>query len=338
MTDALGDCLQNHRRNPFKYGVLCTKLMSRPSFFLLLYESEPRILRGFVLENVVEFATRSLSPQESRVVLALAEQGRREIARPEIVQLLGVSDKAADHVIHSLRRKGWLERASWGRYLLIPPDQGPEALGESNLLALASRIAEPYYIGYGTAAAHYGLTTQHRNVIWLVTPVHLRDRRVGEAEVRIVNPVPHKFFGFGPVDVLGYKTVLSDREKTVIDCVDRPDLAGGVGEAAYILATASRRFDWGKAAEYLERIGSAPLVRRFGWLADHTGAYIPAGERDRLLRLAGHSRKAFLGPKEEVKDAIGYDETWRLFVNITREELHGSSGLGRWQRAIKKET
>jgi len=291
-----------------------------------------------VLENVVEFATRSLSPQESRVVLALAEQGRREIARPEIVQLLGVSDKAADHVIHSLRRKGWLERASWGRYLLIPPDQGPEALGESNLLALASRIAEPYYIGYGTAAAHYGLTTQHRNVIWLVTPVHLRDRRVGEAEVRIVNPVPHKFFGFGPVDVLGYKTVLSDREKTVIDCVDRPDLAGGVGEAAYILATASRRFDWGKAAEYLERIGSAPLVRRFGWLADHTGAYIPAGERDRLLRLAGHSRKAFLGPKEEVKDAIGYDETWRLFVNITREELHGSSGLGRWQRAIKKET
>jgi len=25
----------------------------------------------------------------------------------------------------------------------------------------------------------------------------------------------------------------------------------------------------------------------------------------------------------------GYDETWRLFVNVTREELHGSAGLGR---------
>ncbi len=284
----------------------------------------------------MEFVTRSLSPQESRVVLALAEQGRREIARPEIVQLLGVSPKAADHVINSLRRKGWLERASWGKYLLIPPDQGPEALGESNLLALASRIIEPYYIGYGTAATHYGLTTQHRNVIWLVTPVHLRDRRVGDAEVRIVNPVPHKFFGFGPVDVLGYKVIISDREKTVLDCIDRPELAGGAGEAAYILATASRRFDWAKAVEYLERIGSAPLVRRFGWLADHAGVNIPAGERERLLRLAGHSRKAFLGPKGEVKGAIGYDETWRLFVNVTREELHGSAGLGR-RRTVKKE-
>src|SRR5450759_5181274 len=151
----------------------------------------------------MEFVTRSLSPQESRVVLALAEQGRREIARPEIVQLLGVSPKAADHVINSLRRKGWLERASWGKYLLIPPEQGPDALGDSNLLALASHIVTPYYIGYGTAAAHYGLTTQHRNVIILVTPVHLRERQVGESHVRIVNPAPKKFFGFESVDVLG---------------------------------------------------------------------------------------------------------------------------------------
>ena len=67
----------------------------------------------------MKFIIRSLSPQESRIVLTLAEQGRREIARPEIVQLLMVSPKAADHVIHSLRRKGWLERASWGKYLLI---------------------------------------------------------------------------------------------------------------------------------------------------------------------------------------------------------------------------
>jgi predicted transcriptional regulator of viral defense system len=99
-----------------------------------------------------------------------------------------------------LRRKGWLERASWGKYLLIPADQGPEALGNSNLLAQASLIVDPYYIGYGTA----GLTTQHRNVILLVTPVHVRARRVGDAQVRIVNPSANKFFGFEPIDVLGY--------------------------------------------------------------------------------------------------------------------------------------
>ena len=116
------------------------------------------------------FVARSLSPQESRVVLTLAEHGEKEVERQEIIDMLGVSPQAADHVIRGLRRKGWLERASWGRYLLIPPEMGPDALGESNVLALASRIARPYYFGYGTAASHYGFTTQHRHVVRLVTP------------------------------------------------------------------------------------------------------------------------------------------------------------------------
>jgi predicted transcriptional regulator of viral defense system len=279
------------------------------------------------------FRDRSLSRQESRVVLALSERGQRGSTRTEIVELLGGTPKAADHVIESLRQKGWLERATWGRYLLIPAERGPDILGDHNLLALASRIADPYYIGFSTAAAHYGLTTQHRNVIFVVTPLRLRERDVGESKVRIVNQAESKFFGFEPVDVLGYAVMISDREKTAIDCVDRPTLAGGAGESATILANASRRFNRIKAVEYLEKIGVGVLVRRFGWLMDHVGADVPAEIRDRLLKLAAHSRKTWFGPDPArsgvAQGAIGYDETWRLFVNVTREELHGSAGLGR---------
>lgn len=287
----------------------------------------------------MELATRSLSLQESRVVLALTERGQRETTREEIVELLGGSPKVADHVIESLRRKGWLERATWGEYLVIPPEQGPDALGNSNLLALASRIANPYYIGFGTAAAHYGLTTQHRKVIFVVTPVRLRAREVGESRVRIVNLSANKFFGFESIDVLGYKVMISDREKTAIDCIDRPALAGGVGEAATILATASRRFDWTKAVDYLEKIGSGALARRFGWLADYVKADVPPAVRGRVLTLAARSRKTWLGPDptHAVQGAVGYDETWRLFVNVKREELHGSAGLGR-RNAVKKDS
>jgi predicted transcriptional regulator of viral defense system len=288
----------------------------------------------------MNFTTRSLSPQESRVILALTEGGRREATRAEIIRLLGVSRKAADHVIESLRHKGWLERAAWGRYLLVPPEQGPDALGDSNLLALASRIADVYYIGFGTAAAHYGLTTQHRNVILLVTPARLRKRTVGDSRVRIVNQAASKFFGFEPVDVLGYKVMMSDREKTAIDCVDHPELAGGVGEAATILATASRRFDWIKAADHLGRIGSGALVRRFGWLADHVKADLPPDVRARLHALAAPSRKTWLGSdpaRVRADDPIGFDEAWRVFVNVPAKELQDSAGLGS-RKTIKKDS
>jgi predicted transcriptional regulator of viral defense system len=287
------------------------------------------------------FTTRSLSPQESRVILALTESGRRETTRSDIVRLLGGTTKAADHVIESLRLKGWLERATWGRYLLVPPEQGPDALGESNLLALASRIADPYYIGFGTAAAQYGLTTQHRNVIFVVTQLRrLRQRTVGDARIRIVNQADSKFFGFEPVDVLGYNVMLSDREKTAIDCIDHPELAGGIGEAAVILATATRRFDWNKAAGYLERIGSGALVRRFGWLADHVQGDLPPDVRARLQAAAAASRRTWLGSDparaRAVADAIGFDETWRVFVNVTAKDLHESAGLGK-RKTIKKD-
>jgi hypothetical protein len=69
---------------------------------------------------------RSLSPQESRVVLALSERGLKGVAREDIIKLLGANSKAVDNIMESLRRKGWLERASWGKYLLIPAEQGRE--------------------------------------------------------------------------------------------------------------------------------------------------------------------------------------------------------------------
>ena len=269
------------------------------------------------------------------MVLALAEQGKREVTRAEIVSLLGTSPEAADHIIRSLRRKGWLERASWGAYLLVPPDQGPEALGESNVMALASRIADPYYIGFGTAASHYGLTTQHRRVIYLVTPKHIRPQRIHDTEVRVIHLGQRRFFGFSPVDVLSYPVMMSDREKTVLDCIDRPSLAGGTGEAAQIFATASRRFDWSKAETYLGRIGSVSLVRRFGWLADHIGAEMPDGLRERLHRIADRPGVSFFGPRKTSNEAIGYDPEWRLSANVAPSVLSESAGLGRTRAAEK---
>jgi predicted transcriptional regulator of viral defense system len=283
--------------------------------------------------------TRSLSSQESRVVLALTEHRRREATRKEIVRVLGGSAKAADHVIQSLRRKGWLERATWGKYLLVPPDQGPDAIGDSNLLALASRIVDRYYIGFGTAAAHYGLTTQHRNTIFLVTPVRLRARNIGSSRVRPIVQAPSKFFGFEPVDVLGYKVMMSDREKTAIDCIDHPDLAGGVGEVAAIVATASRRLDWNKASDYLARIESGALVRRFGWLLDYVKADVPTDVRTRLFQLAGRSRKTWFGSDparaRAVTGAIGFDQTWRVFVNVSAADLQGSAGIAKRKTITK---
>jgi predicted transcriptional regulator of viral defense system len=223
-------------------------------------------------------------------------------------------------------RDGSREQAGAG-YLLIPPDQGPNALGESNLLALASRITDPYYVGWPT--------TQHRRLIYLVTPNHVRGTRVQDTPVRVVNLGPKRFFGFKLVDVSGYHVMMSDREKTVLDCIDRPALAGGTGETAQIFATAVRRFDWQHALEYLSRIHSASLARRVGFLTDHVKAELPANVSEQLLNAADRPGVSFFGPRKSSSNVIGYQGKWRLTVNVPAAALSESAGMGK-QRTMKR--
>ena len=112
--------------------------------------TKPPISGGFVTENDVTFATHSLSPQETRVVLALASAGRRETTREEIVELLGAGPKAADHAIESLRRKGWLEWAAGGSISSYagraragrPPRQQPPCSRQTHRNPLLHRLRQ----------------------------------------------------------------------------------------------------------------------------------------------------------------------------------------------------
>jgi predicted transcriptional regulator of viral defense system len=132
--------------------------------------------------------------------------------------------------------------------------------------------------------------------------------------------------------------MMSDIEKTAIDCIDRPDLSGGVGQAATILKAASWRCNWHKTIDYLERIGSKPLIQRYGWLADHVGAEIPAEARARLLRLVRKSRRTFFGSAKPRADAIGYNKIWRVAVNVSEAELHGSAEPTPPARTIERDS
>ena len=73
--------------------------------------------------------------------------------------------------------------------------------------------------------------TQHRNVILLVTPMRLRIREVGESRVQIVNQATSKFFGFEPVDVLGYNVMISEPPAAGLTGLRRPTISNGHAQA-----------------------------------------------------------------------------------------------------------
>jgi len=265
--------------------------------------------------------SRTLSPLESKVILPLEWLEQPIISRPEIVDVLDGSTQRADRVIRSLLAKNWLERLSNGRYLLIPANRGPEAIRDSNMLAIGRYFVEPYYFAYATAAAHYRFTSQSRTTVWIAATKQIPDRTVRDTCFRFIGLVSRKFFGYAATKVFNEGVDMSDREKTVIDCVDRPDLAGGIGEVTRIVARAARELNWDTFSKYAVQFDSITMVQRFGYLARRASVGVPSDCLRQLRSLLRKNSRSFLASTRRWGKTGHYDPEWQVIVNVPDREI-----------------
>jgi predicted transcriptional regulator of viral defense system len=263
---------------------------------------------------------RTLGPNEAKVVLTLREQEREIVTATEIIGILG-SEPTARTVIRNLVRKGWLTRLVGGRYMFLPPEHGPENLGENNVLALAAAVVEPSYVGWWAAASFHGFTTQKPMSIAVATLRQVQARTIEGAEIRFVKLTDRKFFGFTDYMIYGRKVAVSTPAKTVIDCVDRQDLAGGPAEVARIVYGAASEVDGGELADAALQTGSTALLQRLGFLLDLVGGSVPAEVLERLRTALPRSARSSFGGAERRGGDIGYVNRWGLFVNAARADL-----------------
>lgn len=263
---------------------------------------------------------RTLGPREAQLVLTLSEQGRHMVTAAEAIKLLG-SKGSARNVIQGLVQKGWLTRLVGGRYLFLPPERGPENLGENNALALASAVVEPSYVSWWAAAAFHGLSTQKPSTIAVAV---LRQRPAREIEgtaIRFVKVARRKFYGSQDFEVFGRTVRLSTVAKTIVDCVDRPDLCGGPSELARIVFGGASQVAPTTLVEDALRMQSTALIQRLGFLTDLIHWKLGDELRARLRAAIPASARSHFGRADRRDGDIGYVHEWGIFVHASRRDL-----------------
>ncbi|WP_158933186.1 type IV toxin-antitoxin system AbiEi family antitoxin domain-containing protein [Acidisphaera sp. S103] len=259
----------------------------------------------------------------AKLILTLTERGQDEVTREEAAEILGSTPSNIRNLLSHLTAKGWLERLGDGRYLVVPPAYGAEPTGDYNVLALASASVPKGYVGWWNAASLHGFTTQVPNAVTMATLRRHRPRVLAGSEVRYVPVSPEKFFGFEKRQVLGRSVTVSDKEKTVADCVDRPDLCGGPSEVCRIVWGASFDIDWERLVDYVSRIGSISLIQRLGFVCDLVEATVPPPIRDKLRETVKAGYRSHFGPREKVEGVIGFVPDWGISVSLTKQQLLG---------------
>lgn len=264
---------------------------------------------------------RTLSRNESKVVLALEWQGRRPVTLAEIRQALGASAGYARFVAHRLVQKGWLERLRPGVYQFVPASRGPEGVADSNPLSVGAALGSPYFYSFGTACTHHSLTTQVFADIYVACLGRRRPLALRGMRYVFVAMAESRFFGFEPVDVFGQSVQIATRERALLDAIDRPQYAGGIGEVAQIAARAVALVAWRPLVEMAARWSDSALVQRLGYLCELQSGPLAPTVRGRLMGLIRPGSKIMLGPRRRWGTSGKLALPWNVVENVPRRVL-----------------
>ena len=265
---------------------------------------------------------RSLSKTEARVILSLEAEGLELVTLEGIRKRASVSPGFARKLAHDLVQRGWLQRVRRGTYLLNPSQHGPDALPDSDPLRIGSRLVEPYYFGFATAAELEGIFPQASRVYYIVTTIRWVPGSNRTDRFRVVRVMPARFFGVRTLRRRGVKLKVSDRERTLLDVLNRPELSGGMAGVAQIFALAKPQLNWSRFGSYLDRFGNRSLGLRAGFLAEHIRPALAPPDSWVQDRLPDHDEPyGPLGPPKIHGRRGKLDPRWHVIRNVSDAAL-----------------
>ncbi len=261
----------------------------------------------------------ALSSTASTALSELASEGKRVFSLGDFASAMGWPRVRASKLLHELQRSGWVTRLAQGTYLIVPLEAGPEAAWSEDSLVVAGHLAGSAAVAYWSACHYWNWTEQAPRTVFVQTMHRIRHgaRSVLGVRYRFVRVQPGKFFGTVKRNVGDGVIIITDREKTLVDALDRPDLCGGIAQVAAMLPAAGRSVDWNKLDEYLKRLGSGAIYKRLGFMVEHVGRKLRVPDRAGRIKAwqvrltGGH---ASLEPHRPAKGPVS--RRWRLRVNV----------------------
>lgn len=250
-------------------------------------------------------------------MLSLEAEGSEDLTLEDLRRRAVVSSGFARKIAHDLVKKGWLQRVGRGRYLLNPSRHGPDAIPDTDPLRLGSRIVSPYYFGFATAAELLGLLPQASRLYYIVTPKRGSASWTHAAQFRRITMVSGRFFGFERIERRGESIRISNPERTVLDCLSRPEFSGGLGGVVKVIESAARTLNWSRLDRYLRRLGSRSLTLRLGYLMESFGGIAPPPARwvDQTRARPDEPYVPLGAPQEFGRRGV-HDPRWHLILNV----------------------
>jgi len=262
---------------------------------------------------------RTLGDIGSNLLTELTRQGKRLFTFDDAAKVYGNSSGGLYDLLSTLVKRRWLQRVEKGKYLILPFEAGREGEWTEHEFIIASYLIKPYYIGFRSALNYYGYTEQVSRTVFIAsTRRKLKSTlEISGVSYRFVYVSDRKFFGASEVTLDGYRVDISEREKTIVDCLDRLEYCGGVVEVAKALWYGRDEFDFVKMVEYARKNKNRAAIQRLGYLMETLGS----GTNEARALLRGSISSSYASLDTLATPEGRYIERWKVLVNIRENEL-----------------
>jgi predicted transcriptional regulator of viral defense system len=214
-------------------------------------------------------------------------------------------------LLSRLEKQERIERIEKGKYMIIPlgSKKGEYTLNE---FVIGSLLVAPAIISYWSALNYYGFTEQIPITVFIQTTARKKKQEltVFGVKYKIIRIIEDKVFGTRKIWFEDTPVNITDEEKTIIDCLDKPQHSGGIIEI--FKALKYNNFDSKRLALYSKEIGNSGVVRRLGYICDKLRIPITLPEvkvKNYLLLDPSLPRSGYTNAK------------WRLIINAELGDL-----------------
>ncbi len=182
------------------------------------------------------------------------------------------SKQTVTQLLSDMTKRGLLMRIKDGVYYIIPYEKDPENfMPDWHLLTENIVNGVDHYIGYYSALQIHNLITQPSLKQQIVVSKQIRPSTINVKDVvfQFIYHNPDHFFGVKNTWIDNFhKVKCSDLEKTIIDCLFKPDYSGGIVEIARAIYISKDKIEFDKLLKYARQFNSQAVIKRLGFLLE----------------------------------------------------------------------
>ncbi|MHB1463829.1 MAG: type IV toxin-antitoxin system AbiEi family antitoxin domain-containing protein [Thermoleophilia bacterium] len=263
---------------------------------------------------------RSLGDAEARLITSLSSKGKGVFRLSDAEKVTGTTSAATRKLVHDLVQKKWLIRLTSGKYLIVPFEAGEEGEHTENWFVIARSLIEPkrYYLSHYSALDIHEMLTQPALTVYVSTPVRRIPKKILGASFQFVYVRPKDLWGLEDVWVTpSQKVKTSDIERTILDCLNRPDLCGGISEAAKGIWTKRNEIDYPKLVDYAKKYDKKSVIKRLGFILETYSL----GSKVAVSQLKQEMTSSYTLLDSSLPASGKFKSSWKVRANIEPEEL-----------------